>query len=167
MWLITCLLLVYSVLYCKLSASLSCKVVSSGVAGCSCLPDGPSPTPSQLHLHEVRFVRACFLTGMQGTHDKPKLFCKLCLAHHIVHAQKHVLKFRGQRVVDWRGKGARKAVSLKVEVRNIGLECERTKRVSREMCHRYGPDRCKVTWMKEKGVVSSVQKKARFGLEGG
>ena len=57
-WLITCLLRVCSALYCELSVGLSCQVVSSGVAGCSCLPDGPSSTPSLLCLHEVRLVRA-------------------------------------------------------------------------------------------------------------
>ena len=34
------------------------QAVSSGVAGCSCLPDRPSPTPPPLRLHEVRLVRA-------------------------------------------------------------------------------------------------------------
>ena len=58
MWLITCLLRVCSALYCELSAGLSCQAVSSGVAGCSCLPDGPSSTPPSLHLHEVCLVRA-------------------------------------------------------------------------------------------------------------
>ena len=57
-WLITCLLRACSALYCKLSAGLSCQAVSSGVAGYSCLPDGPNPTPSLLHLHEVHLVRA-------------------------------------------------------------------------------------------------------------
>ena len=49
MWLITCLLRVCSALYCELSASLSCQAVSSGEAGCSCLPDGPSSTPPLCH----------------------------------------------------------------------------------------------------------------------
>ena len=57
-WLITCLLHVCSALYCELSVGLSCQAVSSGVAGCSCLPDGPSPTPPPLRLHEVGLVRA-------------------------------------------------------------------------------------------------------------
>ena len=58
MWLITCLLCVCSALYCELSAGPSCQAVSSRVAGCSCLPDRPSPTPPLLHLHEVHLVRA-------------------------------------------------------------------------------------------------------------
>ena len=58
MWLITCLLRVCSALYCKLSASLSRQAVSSGKAGYSCLPDGPSPTPLLLCPLEVYSVRA-------------------------------------------------------------------------------------------------------------
>ena len=57
-WLIACLLHVCSAFYCKLSASLFCQAVSSGVAGCSCLPDGPSPTPPLLCPLEVHLVRA-------------------------------------------------------------------------------------------------------------
>ena len=58
MWLIMCLLRICSALYCKLSASLSCQAVSSGVAGYSCLPDRLSPTPSLLCPLEVHLVRA-------------------------------------------------------------------------------------------------------------
>ena len=57
-WLITCLLRVCSALYCEPSAGLSRQAVSSGEAGCSCLPDGPSPTPLLLCRHEVHLVRA-------------------------------------------------------------------------------------------------------------
>ena len=62
-WLITCLLRVCSVLYCKLSASLSRQAVSSGEAGCSCLLDRPSPTLPLLRPLEVR-LEGCFLTFM-------------------------------------------------------------------------------------------------------
>ena len=57
-WLIMCLLRICSALYCELSVGLSCQTVSSGVAGCSCLPDGPSPTPPPLRRHAIRLVRA-------------------------------------------------------------------------------------------------------------
>ena len=56
--LITCLLRVCSALYCELSAGLSRQAVSSGVAGCSCLPDGPNPTPPPLRRRVIRLVRA-------------------------------------------------------------------------------------------------------------
>ena len=58
MWLIMCLLRICSALYCKLSAGLSHQAVSSGVAGYSCLTDGPSPTPPLLRPLEVHLVRA-------------------------------------------------------------------------------------------------------------
>ena len=57
-WLITCLLCVCPAPYCKLSAGPSRQAVSSGVAGYSCLPDRPSPTPSPLRPLEVHLVRA-------------------------------------------------------------------------------------------------------------
>ena len=56
--LITCLLRVCSAFYCELSVGLFRQAVSSGVAGCSCLPDGPSPTPPLLRRHAIRLVRA-------------------------------------------------------------------------------------------------------------
>ena len=55
---IMCLLRVCSAPYCELSAGLSCQAVSSGVAGYSCLPDEPSPTPLPLCPLEVCLVRA-------------------------------------------------------------------------------------------------------------
>ena len=58
MWLIMCLLCVCSAFYCELSASFSCQAVSSGVAGYSCSPGRPSPTPSLLCPLEVCLVRA-------------------------------------------------------------------------------------------------------------
>ena len=53
-----CLLRICSAFYCKLSAGLSRQAVSSGEAGCSCLPDRPSPTPPPLRRHAIHLVRA-------------------------------------------------------------------------------------------------------------
>ena len=64
---------------------------------------------------------------------------------NVVRAQKCVGEFVWQRAVDQREKGAGKAVSLKVEVGNVGLKNKRPKTVTRETRRRYGPDRRKVS----------------------